>query len=307
MKSIAAIYITLILMAATCNQSPQAQHTVGYYSQGYAVPYLLDKPDKLIELPHSLKEISGLTYSTELNILYCINDEEGYIYALSVDSGQVIDKVGFGKRDDYESIAYQDGIIYVAESNGNVKVVSESNYKKIAEYDDILSHANDIEGATYDPSTGHLLLAAKGNSKTKGNNRGRKAVFSMNIDNGAVSDSPTLSINAMAALEMLLHDDPTSNTEIDMNKTSRVRDFAPSGIAIHPFTKEIYLISARGKLMLVSTPNGDIKAITFLDQDSNTQPEGICFSPDGTLYISNEGKYNSGTISVFSYHDAGAK
>lgn len=35
---------------------------------------------------------------------------------------------------------------------------------------------------------------------------------------------------------------------------------------------------------------GTIKAFQFIDKDLMPQPEGICFSPEGELYISSEGK-----------------
>jgi len=297
----AIIGIIMTLLSSTCRRTSNLNINPGYYKGDYVIPYFLNSPDKEIKLDRPLMEISGLAYSSDLDILYSVNDEEGYIYALSPVSGEVVDKIEFGKSDDYEGIAYHDTMIYVIESNGNVKVVDERSTDKVTEYDDILSQDNNIEGAVYNPISGRLLMAAKGDSKEKGNDKDVKSIFSMNLDNGKISPEPKMSINAMDALRKLKKRDISNNAIVDMSITKRVGDFAPSGIAIHPFSQDVYILSARGRLLIVTDLSGEVKSIMFLDQSSNVQPEGICFSPDGTLFISNEGRNQSAKISLYSY------
>jgi sugar lactone lactonase YvrE len=43
----------------------------------------------------------------------------------------------------------------------------------------------------------------------------------------------------------------------------------------------------------VYSHSGELKAIQKLDANLLLQPEGICFSPDGTMYISTEGKHGT--------------
>ncbi|MEO6905999.1 MAG: SdiA-regulated domain-containing protein, partial [Ginsengibacter sp.] len=67
--------------------------------------------------------------------------------------------------------------------------------------------------------------------------------------------------------------------------------FNPSAIAIHPITHEIYLLSTKdNKCMAVYNRDGKLISFQSIDSDLMPQPEGICFSPDGKLYISSEGK-----------------
>jgi len=77
--------------------------------------------------------------------------------------------------------------------------------------------------------------------------------------------------------------------------------FQPSGLAIHPFNDEIYVISATPGMLVVIDRSGDVRNILPLDKHIFRQPEGICFSPDGDLYISNEGKNGRGNILKFNY------
>jgi len=83
--------------------------------------------------------------------------------------------------------------------------------------------------------------------------------------------------------------------------TNRVKDFAPSGIAIHPLSKEYYLISARGSTLVILDTNRQFKDLIFLNDKSNKQPEGICFDGQSNLYISTEGHGLSAKIFKFNY------
>ena len=42
--------------------------------------------------------------------------------------------------------------------------------------------------------------------------------------------------------------------------------------------------------MAVFSHDGVLKSYQTIDKEMMPQPEGICFSPDGKLYISSEGK-----------------
>src|SRR5205814_2369955 len=68
--------------------------------------------------------------------------------------------------------------------------------------------------------------------------------------------------------------------------------FFPSAIAVHPITHDIYILSTKdNKCMAQYSYNGELKSLQFFDKDLLPQPEGICFAPDGTMYISTEGRH----------------
>jgi sugar lactone lactonase YvrE len=70
----------------------------------------------------------------------------------------------------------------------------------------------------------------------------------------------------------------------------------PSDIDIHPKTGDIYITEGAKPKILVMTPDGKIKTVQRLKTRDFGQPEGISFSPDGKMYISNEGKGEPGNI-----------
>jgi uncharacterized protein YjiK len=296
MKQILIILIALALMSAKCSRDGKSKVNPGFYAEGYVIPYLVNSPDTIFSLKRELTEISGLTYSDQTNMLLAINDEKAYVYQVNPNSGKIIDKIDFGKSDDYEGIAYVNGKIYIAESNGNVKVVSENGSEKINEFDDILSEDHDIEGLCYNSLSSSILMAAKGDSRVKGNEKSEKSVFSMEIVSGKITDEPYLSINLLKAIKTLKSDYITKNALVDLSVTSRLKDFGPSGIAVHPTTNDLYILSAKGKLLVVINQEKEVKAVVFLKQSLHVQPEGITFDPEGNLYISNEGRSRKGKI-----------
>ena len=79
------------------------------------------------------------------------------------------------------------------------------------------------------------------------------------------------------------------------------KTFAPSGIAVHPISGEIFVISSQGKKLLILSPEGEKNTLIELDPETFVQPEGICFTPNGDLYISSEGTDANGYILKFSY------
>ena len=79
--------------------------------------------------------------------------------------------------------------------------------------------------------------------------------------------------------------------------------FQPSGIAIHPLTGEIFIISSVGKLLIILDRYGKVLDVKELDPVIFRQPEGICFSPEGEMYISNEGQGGEGYVLKFKFHE----
>ena len=54
--------------------------------------------------------------------------------------------------------------------------------------------------------------------------------------------------------------------------------------------------------MVITDLHGKVKEVYNLNPDLYPQPEGITFSPKGTMYISNEGKFGSPNLLVFHYN-----
>ena len=71
---------------------------------------------------------------------------------------------------------------------------------------------------------------------------------------------------------------------------------SPSDIAIHPLSGDIYILEGSKPKLLIMDSSGTPRLVQELSGKAFSQPEGITFTPDGKLYISNEGKKGSGNI-----------
>ena len=303
MMKITELFVGVLVLLSSCGEGKSnkvivkkeaVNTTVETVRSGFSIPYKINEPSKSFELPIELAEISGLTYSATTNRLFSINDEQGIVYAIDVQSGAVTEEIEFGKADDYEGIASHDGYIYIAESNGNVKVIKEKSKAKIIEFNDRLSSDNDIEGLCYDPHTKTLLIAAKGDSETEGNTKHVKSIFTMNIDNGAVRKQAYIQLNIKESYKSL--NDKEDGVVSSISTSSRFRKYGPSGIAVDPTSNLIYLLSSNSKSLTILDHNGTVKSIVLLDKNLHIQPEGITFDKSGNLYISNEGKKGSAML-----------
>lgn len=280
--------IAIILMLFLSGFTVFSQESNGdllFKNPGYEFPYRLAKPDESWKLPKSLVEISGLSF-IDSQRLACIQDEKGAIYVFNVKSGTVESEINFGDDGDYEGIEIIENDVWILKSNGILYKVTDYMGKAtpgVIKYPTALSGKNDAEGLAYDPVNNSLLIACKEEpflDEKEGS--GFKAVYSFNLAKKLLDVKPFLLISL----------DTIKYYKGDLT-------FKPSGIAIHPATGDIFLLASAGKLLLVFSRKGEMRAMVKLRQDIFRQPEGICFSPDGDLYISNEGAGREGTILKF--------
>jgi uncharacterized protein YjiK len=64
--------------------------------------------------------------------------------------------------------------------------------------------------------------------------------------------------------------------------------FKPSAAAINPVTDELFIISSVNKLLVIADRKGNPKQTYPINAGLFKQPEGITFTPEGDLIISNE-------------------
>ena len=98
------------------NQEQQNDASV----QTINLPYNFESPSEKYDLPDKLKEISGLSYYKE-NQLICVNDEQGKIFIYDINQQKIIDKIPFGKDGDYEGVEVVGDEVFVLKSDGKLK------------------------------------------------------------------------------------------------------------------------------------------------------------------------------------------
>jgi hypothetical protein len=310
--------LVMFLMVISCtNQECDTGTTGNSFSPGAVtdasldmaglIPYDLGAPSAKYILPGCLTEISGISYYSPDKIA-CIQDEKGFIYLYDVKDKKIASTCKFGNSGDYEDIVVVGDTAYVLRSDGVIfKVIGFTNSdRRIKKISTSLSNRNDTEGLTFNSATHALWIVCKGSpSISPGeNDHNHKAVYRFDLSMEKVSANPLFLID----LAYITNKEDISwfkKQSVGLGKALQLLDedwiFQPSGIAIHPVAKDIYIISHIGKLLLVLDQSGKIYSVNRLDPKIFRQPEGICFSPEGDLFISNEGDGGKGNILKFNY------
>lgn len=300
-KQIFLFIIIPLALLPGCNLNDQPINAQITYPFSYNFPYDLTSPDYSAKLKNDLVEISGLTYSSKDKALLAINDEEGKVYFLQPQTGEILKKHKFGKGADYEGIEMVDSIIYVVKSNGTiVSFEYPGEEKENQSYPNALTTDNDVEGLGYDPVSQQLLLACKKKAGIDKSLPRQRAIYTFDLSNHELNETPQFTISKDSLKTIFQQGAGATNKFMEFFVPDQIPGaIAPSGIAVHPFSKHYYIISALGKLLIVTNEAGDLLYATKLDKDQYPQPEGICFDELGNLYLSTEGRGRKAKL--FSY------
>ncbi|MEO8569484.1 MAG: SdiA-regulated domain-containing protein, partial [Ginsengibacter sp.] len=242
--------------------------------------YELNKPGHTWKLPEQLIEVSGNAW-VDNDHLILIEDMHTVLYLIKLDDkNATLEKtIQFKEEDrdkfDIEDVTIVNDVVYALWSHGTLfKISNWRNKPQVDEIKTFLKKENNTEGLCYDPVTNKLLLACKDDSGVPDEKKSTRAVYDFDMANSTLNNKPFL----------LIH-------KSDFEKVADEKlEFNPSAIAVHPVTHDIYLLSTKdNKCMAVFSREGKLKDFQFIDKDLMPQPEGMCFSPDGKLYISSEG------------------
>ena len=272
-------------------------------------PYDLERQDARYKLPDYLEEISGLSFIGKRKIA-CVQDEKAIIYVLNLEQEKIVNKYDFGKDADYEDIAVMDKTAFVLRNDGDIYRIKNFSKKdrKIKKFETPLKEKNNTEGLAYDPLSSSLLIACKGSPSIDKNKpyEGYKAIYRFDLKEEELMEEPLYLID-LEKLDSYKDQNALSKFSLRVAKSLRLIEsetsFQPSGLAIHPIYGDIYIISSVGKLLIILDRHGKVQDVKELSPVKFRQPEGICFSPSGDMYISNEGQGGQGYILKFEFHD----
>jgi len=294
MKSSIYLLVLIALITSSCKQRSKSP---ALHVKEYNFPFNLNYPNKTIELSKKLNEISGLTHDNQ-DQLWCINDEKALLFRLDA-TGEISQSIDFGKNDDYEGLSYSNGLMYITESNGNIKIINLTTEEKINEYNTVLKQKNDIEGLYYYEKDNALLMASK--SETK---KGNIKIYKFDLEKNEILDETMFTIDIRSSVDSLEKINSVDHIFVNLTLGARIKQFAPSGIAQDPYTNFFYILSSRGKLLVVIDEAGRVQYIQLLSKKLFGQPEGISFDSKGNLYISNEAKSTRANIQIFNRQDS---
>ncbi len=256
--------------------------------------FKFDEPSSIFVLDEKLTEISGLGFNSEENTIYTINDEEGKVYILNPKNGNILDHYKFAKKGDYEGIELINNEVLVTNSSGDIYISNFQENKAIIQHTP-LSKINDVEGMGYDVESDQILLACKGEPWLP--IKGDKGIFAYNQTFHRMDSIVFLDIKISDLISCV----DTTYTDELMKKSlgRRLKEFAPSAIAIDPTNQDIYILTAHGSIIAVFDKNKKIRDIVHLNELIIPQPEGLCFDNLNNLFISTEG--HGGSAKLFMY------
>lgn len=235
------------------------------------------------ELPIELREVSGIAWLAD-NKIAAVQDEDGILFIYDLKHKKVVEEVKFGHGGDYEGLAVHGEHAYVLESNGRITIVEnfQEHNRTVTSFDTGFDIENNMESLEYDIAHNQLLMIPKDRDASS---HKVKSVYAFSLADNALNPKPIFNI------------DMGDNVLKDFREKKLYKTFRPSDMAIHPQTKEMYVLEGSKPKLLILDENGTAKKAYKFDKHIFPQPEGITFSPDGTLYISSEGKKDGiGTI-----------
>lgn len=248
--------------------------------------YNLADPEKMI-LPQTLDEISGLTFSPE-GALWVIEDESSIIYELQWPDNKILRKSKFAKNMDVEDVIWTGKALFALKSNGDVYAIHKVFGKETSstDYDFPFKGKRDFESlGVFDQN--HLILYCK--ECELDDDKNVASAFLFNTSTGNYSKLEDFKLTEKDLRKLL----PVEN---DFKLTIK-----PAAIALHPIQNKFYVLSSVGKWLLIMDRQGRQEGLYRLDPRQFKQAEGIAFSPNGDLYISNEARDGNANILKFSY------
>jgi len=255
--------------------------------------YDFKNPEKKYFLPYVLEEVSGLGWKKG-NILFAVDDETGKVFEYDLKQEDITHSITFYHGDDFEGVELVNKHLYVLRSDGDLFKIAYTSQKKVKpkKIETALNKKNDTEGLGYDPEKRWLLIACKekgeiGDEKVKG-----RAFYAFDLEKEKLIEKPLFTIGTKE-LEAFWE----SKKDFDYDP-DRIK-FKPSAIAFHPISKDYYIISSVGRMVLVVDREGNIQATYPIAPGVLGQPEGIAFAPNGDMFISSEGEGDRGYVLKF--------
>ncbi|WP_296698867.1 SdiA-regulated domain-containing protein [Algoriphagus sp.] len=241
-----------------------------------------------VYLSNELEEISGLEWVSE-DELWAIEDESSVIYVLNPITGEITFSQKFAKNADIEDILTYSGVAYALQSNGDIyqinnplKETSESTTFKFP-----LKGKNDFEAIIKSNQESALWIFCKDCQSDKSDKI--SSVYSFDLEKRNF-EPYAKKILKTSDLKQILNEKELKNLRMQ-----------PSGIAYHPIEHNYYLLSSSDQWLMILDQQLVPKEFYKLDPAIFKQPEGITFSPNGDLFISNEARGSKPNLLRFPY------
>ncbi|RYF86336.1 MAG: hypothetical protein EON98_03940 [Chitinophagaceae bacterium] len=223
-------------------------------------------------LPDDLDEISGIVYHSQSKTVFAVDDEKGNLFQFSLAKKITLKKWHVGKARDYEGIALTNNRFYLLASNGSITSFPFSfPVTDVVEFDSPVKKKNEFESLYFAGDRNQLMMICK---DCRDDKKGETTVFAFDLQKRAFDE------NAGTKIKL---------DEIEKKAGMKIGSFRPSAATKHPSNGNVYILSSINHVLVVM--DAELKRVLQvypLDKKIFGQPEGIAFTPEGDLLISNE-------------------
>lgn len=301
MNVIVFLYLMVLSFVACSGKGSEENNTSHIPDSTQVLPgYRINEPSRVYELPEELEEVSGMAAVSPTQLLLN-EDENGKLYLFDLQKGSVEKEVKWGEDGDYEGTAIVGETAYVVNSKGTVFRIE--NFKaddpEVEEYKNEALEECDVEGLHYLKDENVLLIACK-----EGTGKEERSIYSFSLENHSLQPDPYRVLDLKEIEDRLLtngFDQLSVGLKKFLDPKGESGILFPSGIAVHPETGEWFILSSQSKLLVVYSGEGELKNVVELRNELFLQPESIAFTPNGDLYIGNEGRGGEPNILKFEY------
>ena len=248
-----------------------------------SINYDLAHPLQKWSLSDSLAQISGIAWVKNGQFL-AIEDLRPILYEIKLGdtAGIISNKIQFRQAEedkfDFEDLAVVNDTVYALWSHGAIfKIIRGKKEDSAQRTKTWHKKDNNTEGLAFDPVSGNLLIACKEESGLQDEKKSTRAIYEFDRKADSLKPGTFMLIN---------------KKDFEAVAGEKV-DFYPAAIAVHPTTHDIYVISTKDtKAIAQFSHEGKLKAFDYIDKEVLPQPEGMCFDPEGNLYISTESRHH---------------
>ncbi len=226
---------------------------------------------KIINLPEALDEISGIAYYPKDTSVFAIIDEDGLLFKISLNQPDDVKEWRFDKQRDFEGLVYKDSIFYVMVSNGDIDkltFIGDTIAVDKIDFPNASKKVNEFESIYFTGDSSKIVLLCKQCEDDK------KSVLS------------SFYLNDSANQFLDFHKIETAPLFQKMG--TKKEKIKPSAAAVNPITKDLYVLCSVNKIIFIEDAQGKLKDVIKLNPKIYKQPEGIAFTPEGDLIVSNE-------------------
>ena len=255
------------------------------------LPYDLDRPDQVLQLPDELLEVSALTDVDE-HTVGCVQDEAATFYRIDLRTGTITARLPFGPPGDLEGLTRVGPDYYALRSDGLIYHLRPTAYRMtVVDSFRVDVPEPDLEGLGYDEQRKQVLISPKGIAKGEPEKRDQRTIHAYDVASKRLLSTPALTFSVTDVLRQAR----TAGFAVPERTTPKGRVVPAlklrfSSVAVDPLTDHFYLLSAVDRTLLVMDRKANVVALHHLPAALYPKPEGITFLPGGALLISNEGK-----------------